>query len=116
MTNVPPDADTRSWPIRLINWFLGQDLSTKLLVYICAGVYFSIAFGGPKVRSWMNEDIDRITGAHHETMTKVIESWDRHNQKTIEAFREDQERDQKLLERLLGEKRVAAGAGPLARP
>ena len=108
--------DSRDWKTRLFDWFLGLDLATKLLVYICFGIYFGISVGVPTVRRWMNEDMDKISASHRETMNSVIKSWDGHVEKTIEAFRADQERDQKLMERLLGEKHVAAGDETLARP
>lgn len=110
--------ENRDWKARLFDWFLGLDLATKLLVYICFGIYFGISVGVPTVRRWMNEDMDKISATHRETMNSVIQSWDRHNENTIEAFKSVHERDQKLLERLLGDKHVATGDADdaLARP
>jgi hypothetical protein len=116
MSDVAKPADQRDLKTRLLEWFFGQDLATKMLVFICAGIYFGISVGVPTLRSWMHEDMDKISATHRETMNAVIKSWDEHNDRTINAFKEDQERDQKLMERLLGDKHVAAGDEAFARP
>lgn len=112
-----PTLDYKSMGLYTLKWFLGRDLSTMLLLLILGGGVYAARTGIPTVRTWLKEDISNLNKSHNDNVKEVIESWDRHVDKTIEAFREDQERDSRLLDKLLDKRgHVAPEANGLASP
>lgn len=106
------------WRARGIEWMLSQGPSAVMLAAMCVGIWYGIPWG----RSCMKEDMNSIQAAHKENIAEVVKAWNLQIDKTIEAFKADQERDARMLERaqqinerLLNDRRDALPDG-LARP
>lgn len=97
----PPSLDLKTMGLFTLRWFLGRDLSTMLLLLNLGGGVYVARTGIPTMRSWLKEDISTLNQSHRENVNEVIESWDRHMDLTIEAFKADQERDARLLDKLI---------------
>lgn len=109
----PPATDLKSNVVmRIVDWFLGLDTGSKLLVALCVGIAYYV----PWVRACMKEDIQGIHQTHRDTVTEMVKSWDSHVDKTIEAFREDQARDQALIEKFVVPQPRAVAARPHDEP
>jgi hypothetical protein len=97
------------WKARSLDWMFQQGVSTILLLLLVFGLYQGI----PWARACMKEDIMEIHSANAKSIDKLIENGDVHLDKTIQAFQEDQARDQRLLEDLLpGVRRGSANLDP----
>ncbi len=85
------------WKSRGLDWVFSQGVSTVLLMLICFGLWYGI----PWARTCIKEDLREIHSANKEALDSVIQTWNSHVDKTINAFKEDQARDQELLDRVL---------------
>lgn len=92
--SIGPPID---WRARSLDWAFQQGVSTVLLLLLVFGLYQGI----PWARSCMKEDMREIHEANSQSIDKLIKNGDDHLDKTIQAFQEDQARDQRLLEDLL---------------
>lgn len=88
-TTVTPERGT-AWN-RGMDWLFSQGVSTVLLGALAFGLWYGI----PWARACMKEDL-----------TQILQSTERNIDKTVEAFKEDQTRDQDLIDHLLERKRV----------
>lgn len=109
-----PSNPKIDWRARTLDWAFTQGPGTVLLFAMCVGLWYGIPWG----RACMKEDMQAIQAIHRENMAEVVQAWDRHIDKTITAFKDDQERDAKMLERaqqlnerLLNERGVAKPNG-----
>ena len=101
MSADKPPREPIDWKARGLDWVFNQGISTILLLLICGAMWYGI----PWARTCMKEDMREI----HETHKAAID-------KTIDAFKEDQERDQRLIEKLMSGKHLVPGEAMIARP
>lgn len=97
MSADKPTREPIDWKSRGLDWLFTQGVSTILLLLICFGLWYGI----PWARMCMKEDLREIHTHNKDALDNLIKTWDSHVDKTIEAFKEDQERDQQLLDRVM---------------
>lgn len=105
MSADKPPREPIDYRAGLFSWATSQGPSTTLLCLICVGLWYGI----PWARTCMKEDMQQIHEAHKASIDALIKSADTHIEKTIEAFTADQERDQRVMDRLIEKQRVASG-------
>jgi hypothetical protein len=91
------DEQKTAWKELAMRWLVSQGVSTVLLIVQTTALLGGLFYGVPWARACLKEDLTAINEAHKLTVDKVIDS-----------FEKAQERQSKMIDALIESRRLGS--------